>query len=109
MFVSEIENGWLLSLVGSSSVRVVETVKMAIALYKHNIPFILWDAEEILRMITGTDYIGIVPDTVFPRYCHGLFPKNDRIIDFMNLGFEKVDKITENASWYPVEEVQLDK
>jgi len=109
LFVSEIENGWIVSLAGSSSVRVVETAKMAIALYKNNIPFILRDAEEILRMITGIDYIGIVPDTVFPRYCHGLFPENDRIIDFMNLGFEKVDKITENASWYPVEEVDLGK
>jgi len=99
----------LISLAGSSSARVVETVKMAIALYKNNIPFILRDAEEILRMITGIDYIGIVPDTIFPRYCHGLFPKSDKIIDFMNLGFEKVDKITENASWYPVEEVDLGK
>lgn len=109
LFVSQTENGWLLSLTGSSSARVVETVKMAIALYKHAIPFILRDAEEILRMITGTDYIGIVPETVFPRYCHGLFPKSDRIIDFMNLGYEKVDKIIENASWYPVEEVELEK
>jgi len=109
LFVSEIENGWLLSLAGSSSARIVETVKMAIALYNHGIPFILRDAEEILRMITGTDYIGIVPETVFPRYCHGLFPKNDRIIDFMNLGFEKVDKIIENTSWYPVKEVELKK
>ncbi|MBM3701326.1 MAG: hypothetical protein FJW68_10540 [Actinobacteria bacterium] len=109
LYVSEIENGWIVSLAGSSSVRVVETVKIAIALYEHDIPFKLWDAEEILRMITGTDYIGIVPETVFPRYCHGLFPKNDRIIDFMNLGFEKADKIIENASWYPVEEVELGK
>jgi len=60
-------------------------------------------------MITGSDYIGIVPDTVFPRYCHGLFPENDRIIDFMNLGFEKINKIIKNASWYPVEEVELEK
>lgn len=82
---------------------------MAIALYKNKIPFVLRDAEEILRIITGTGYIGIVPETIFPRYCHGLFPKSDRIIDFMNLGFEKVDKIIENASWYPVEEVGLEK
>jgi len=109
LFVSQIEDGWLLSLEGSSSVRVVETVKMAIALYKNNIPFILRDAEEILRMITGTDYIGILPDTVFPRYCRGLFPKSDKIIDFMNLGFEKVDKIIENSCWYPVKEVGLGK
>jgi len=50
-----------------------------------------------------------LPDTIFPRYCHGLFPESDRIIDFMNLGFEKVDKIIENSCWYPVEEVELEK
>jgi len=109
LFVSKIENGWLLSLAGSSIARVAETARMAIALFKNKIPFMLRDAEEIMRMITGSDYIGIVPDTVFPRYCHGLFPENDRIIDFMNLGFEKINKIIKNASWYPVEEVELEK
>ena len=44
----------------------------------------LSDPEEIVRMITGTDYIGILPDNVVPRYCANLFPHEDRIIDFMN-------------------------
>ena len=105
--VSQIENGWILRLAGSSSGRVVETAKMAIAFYLSNILFVLEEAEEIFRMITGTDYIGILPEMIFPRYCHRYFPNSDRIIDFMNLGFEKVDKIIENSYWYPVEEVKL--
>lgn len=107
LYLSQIENVWMLSLAGSSRVRVVETVKMAIAFYLNNIPFVLEEAGEIFRMITGTDYIGILPETIFPAYCHGFFPKSDRIIDFMNLGFEKVDEIIENSYWYPVEEIQL--
>ena len=30
----------------------------------------------------------IDPDKFLPRYCHSLFPKEDKIIDFMNLGFD---------------------
>ena len=107
LYVSQIENGWILRLAGSSRGRVVETAKMAIAFYLSNILFVLEEAEEIFRMITGTDYIGILPEMIFPRYCHRYFPNSDRIIDFMNLGFEKVDKIIENSYWYPVEEVKL--
>jgi hypothetical protein len=51
-------------------------------------------SEEILRMVTGSDYIGIVPDYHFPRYCHSLFPPEDRIIDF-------------HAYWYPVEKIEI--
>ena len=94
---------WILHLAGSSFVRVEETVRMALALYERHIPFILADAEEIERMVTGVDFIGIVPDYVFPRYCHSLFPKEERIIDFMNLDREFEDQIVPVATWYPVE------
>jgi hypothetical protein len=82
---------------------VVETVKMAAAFYKNNVPFELRDAEAIYRMITGTDYIGIVPETVFPRYCHSLFPKEDKIVDFMQLRTKKKAGLIKKAYWYPEE------
>jgi len=31
----------------------------------------------------------------------------DRIIDFMNLGFERVEEIIEKSYWYPIKEVRL--
>jgi hypothetical protein len=82
---------------------------MAVALHENKIPFELTDAEEIVRMVTGNDFIGIVPDTVFPRYCHSLFPKEDRIISFMNLDSDKglVPKIAAKTYWYPLEEIKL--
>ena len=68
----------------------------------------IWiEAEKILRMITGQDYIGTVPNTVFPRYYQSLFPVDNKIIDFINLGFENFYKFIKNACWYPVEEVEL--
>lgn len=51
----------------------------------HTIPFKLWVAKEILAMVSGTDYIGIVPEKIIPVYCHSYFPKEGHILDFMNL------------------------
>ncbi|MCG2788900.1 MAG: hypothetical protein L6405_02985 [Actinomycetia bacterium] len=109
LYLYQVENDWGLRLAGSSSARVVETVKMALAFYINNIPFVLEKAEEILRMIKGIDFIGIVPETIIPRYCYGFFPDEDRINDFMNLGFERVEEIIEKSYWYPIEEVRLIK
>ncbi|MCK4855775.1 MAG: hypothetical protein KAT31_15960, partial [Bacteroidales bacterium] len=107
LMVAETGNAWTLRLDGSSVVRVEETVRMAVALYNRRVPFILHKGEAILNMVTGEDYIGVVPDHVFPRYCHSFFPAEDRIIDFMNLGYEDPEKIIKNAFWYPLKPVFL--
>lgn len=109
LYISEVQGKWKVRLAGSSIVRVEETVKMAVALYNNSVPFELSDAENILPMVTGNDYIGIVPESIFPRYCHGLFPKEDQIIDFMNLGYDKnkTSKIVKKAYWYPLERIVL--
>lgn len=107
LYVQLTENGWVLVLDGSSCVRVLETAKMAIALYNNRVPFMLNKPVEILRMISGTDYIGIVPKTILPRYCGSHFPSEDRIIDFMNLGFEKTEEIIKKATWFPIKEIEL--
>jgi hypothetical protein len=109
LFVSDLDQKWRLVLAGSSDARVVETVIMAIALYEHNIPFILQQPEEILQMVTGNDYIGIVPDFILPRYCHSFFPEEDKIIDFMNLGHEQTEDIIQNSYWYPLEKIECDR
>jgi hypothetical protein len=103
------DGGWKIFLAGSSAARVVETVKIAVALFDLGILFDLIQKEEILRMLTGEDFIGIVPQYIIPRYCHGLFPKEDRIIDFMNLYREQEEKIIPVASWYPLDRVEPEK
>ncbi len=101
--VSESDNKkWQLTLAGSSSVRVIETINMALALYEKKIPFCLAGAEEILRMVTGQDYIGLVPDNVSPRYCDELFPEEDRIIDFMDPWMESIEIFQPFIYWYPL-------
>ena len=109
LYISEQMNNWEVSLAGSSIIRVEETVRMAAALFENGIPFHLRDMEEILNMVTGNDFIGIVPDTVYPVYCHNLFPEEDNIIDFMNLGSDKEikSKTIEKTFWYPLEEISV--
>ena len=107
LYLSERGDEWVVSLAGSSVVRVAETVRMASALYRERVPFHLRDAHSILRMIKGEDFIGIVPDHVFPCYCHGLFPKSDLIIDFMNLPHEDRDRVIAEASWYPIVQIEV--
>jgi hypothetical protein len=107
LFICKEKEGWNLRLEGSSSLRVIETIKIAVALYQHQIPFVLGKAEEIYKMAIGIDYIGIVPEKVIPRYCHSYFPKEDNIIDFMNLGYEKSEEIIRKAFWYPIDKIQL--
>lgn len=109
LYVSEVQGKWNITLAGSSVGRVEETVRMAGALFENNIPFDLRDASEIVRMVTGTDFLGIVPDNIFPCYCHSLFPKEDKIIDFMNLDYDKAIslKTIERAFWYPLDDIIL--
>jgi hypothetical protein len=104
LFVSETNNQkWRLTLAGSSFSRVVETVNMALALYEQGVLFCLADAEEILRMVTGQDYIGLVPSGVRPRYCHDLFPEEDRITDFIDPWMdESLDRFQPLIHWYPL-------
>lgn len=96
--------GWQLYLAGFSRSRVVETARMAIALHARKIPFILVNGEAMLRMLQGVDWVGIVPDNVTPKYCHGDFPAADRIGDFINPWFdpELAALVEAKAIWYPV-------
>lgn len=107
LYVHRDEYEWMLILAGSSRVRAVETIHMALALHKHNIPFNLRDAEALYRMATGADYIGIVPEYITPRYCQSLFPKEDRIIDFMNLFEEDEAEVSKKTFWYPLDKIEL--
>src|SRR5690606_15214917 len=83
LYVIKKDGKWIFDLAGSSIVRVEETVRMAIAFWENQIIFELRDADEIVGMVTVEDCIGIVSDTIFPRYLHSLFHEKKRIMDFM--------------------------
>jgi len=109
LYVDVDERGWWLSLAGSSWGRSVETVKFYLALVKCNIPIYLLHGKEIAAMLTGQDWIGIVPEGVLPRYCDSYFPDEKKILQFMNLPEEKTEDFIAATEWYSVDEVRLAK
>jgi len=84
----------------------VDTVKFYLALVDHSLPVFLIDGREIAAMLTGKDYIGIVPEGIIARYCDSLFP-GEKMLTFMNLPWEETEKALRAAIWYPNREVQL--
>ncbi|MBD3345279.1 MAG: hypothetical protein GF401_09480 [Chitinivibrionales bacterium] len=108
LIVNSTRDPWYLSLSGFGRVRAAETVRMAVALWKAAIPFRLLKASELLAMCKGTDYVGIVPDYVTPRYCGDLFPDEDAIIDYMNPWDDQVFEsvVRKYAYWYPLEKLE---
>jgi hypothetical protein len=100
--------GWQLYLAGSSRVRVVETARMAIALSEKEIPFVLENARELLQMLKGMDYCGIVPKEMVSHYCQSYFPDEDKIIDFINPWHDDkmAEVISKYAAWYPLDRLE---
>ena len=51
-------------------------------------------------MVSGMDYIGIVPEGIMAAYCYSCFSKEDCVGDFMNLPLENQKRIIEAADWH---------
>ncbi|MCR5698908.1 MAG: hypothetical protein K6G52_04605 [Treponemataceae bacterium] len=88
--------------------RTFEVVSFYVALSDAGIPVFLNDAEEILARFDGSDYVGIVPHDTFPRYCESMFPDEyGKIIDFMHVYDEDIEKYGNDIIWLPQTEAEL--
>ncbi len=103
LHVTEYQNGWQLFLHGFSVARVVETAKMAIALFERGVPFVLTYKDEMQRMLEGEDFVGIVPDDIGLGYDHKEFPKEDKVYSFAHLWMiREIDEgLVSKINWYP--------
>ena len=85
--------------------RASEAVNFYTAIYEAGLPVVLNDAKEILARFEGTDYVGIVPHSVIPKYCESMFPaKYGRVIDFMHVYEEELELYGDQIEWLPIEE-----
>ena len=88
--------------------RPLETVSFYVALNNAGLPVYLRDAEEILARFDGSDYVGIVPHSVIPKYCESLFPeKYGHVIDFMHVFEEEFEQFGDKIEWLALEEAKL--
>ena len=86
--------------------RKKEVAMFYLALHRKGIPVGLENGKLIANAFMGTDRIGIVPNDVFPRYCHSMFPKED-VIDFINIYDYEMDLIKDYVTWYDIPEIHL--
>ena len=102
------KSGYYFSVRGKH--RPKESVTFYTALSAAGLPVILEDADEIMARFDGSDYIGIVPHHVLPKYCEELFPATyGHVIDFMHVYKEDLETIGEAIEWLPMEEAKLVK
>jgi len=101
-------SGFYLCVSGRSWGRSVEAVKFYVAIHDAGYPVYLMDGEDMLRRFRGDVNVGIVPHDVFPRYCEGMFPKRfGRIMDFIHVDEEDVEKLGDAIEWLPEHQVEL--
>ena len=86
--------------------RPKESVTFYMTLTDAGLPVVISDAEEILARFDGSDYIGIVPHDVIPKYCEGMFPdKYGRVIDFTHVYSD--DAWLDQIEWLLEDEARL--
>jgi hypothetical protein len=88
--------------------RPMESVNFYLALHDAGLPVLISDAKEILARFDASDYIGIVPHAVIPKYCENMFPKEyGRVIDFMHVYEEDLEKYKDDIIWLPEDPAEL--
>ena len=88
--------------------RTFESVTFYTALSAAGLPVVLDDADEILARFDGSDFVGIVPHHVIPKYCEGMFPeKYGKVIDFMHVYDEEMVKYKDDIEWLPEDEAEI--
>ena len=102
------EHGYYLVVAGLAETRTIEAVRFFLALHRAGVPVCIQNAEELKARLTGAEPIGIVPEGVFPAYCHARFP-GEGIVDFMNLPRERQDELTKYCRWQPIPVPRLQK
>lgn len=106
LFVWHDESGFYLVVAGSAWTRTVEAVKFYLALKKAGWPVYIREGNILADRLLEKERIGIVPEGVFPAYCHSYFP-NENVIDYKNLPYENRAEIASKCTWHPLTEVKL--
>lgn len=104
--VQEDKEGYFLSVAGAAWGRSIEAVKFYLALRRAGLPVYIYEASALVDRLTGAEKVGIVPEGVFPRYCHSYFP-NEHVIDFINLPFEERELVSACCVWQDLNPIKL--
>jgi len=105
--VTEKADGWSVFLRGSSTSRMAETIRIALALVKEGLPVEIHDAEELRTRLLGMDNMGIIPKFTINHRASQNFEKEDRVYDCVHLhDFSRKNRILPFISWKSIEPVR---
>jgi hypothetical protein len=101
--VIERHQGWSVFLLGSSTGRMVETVKIALALVQAGLPVEIHDAEELMLRLLGMDNVGIIPDYLINHRAAQNFDKENKVFDCTHLcDLPRNNRIRPFITWNPM-------
>ncbi|MCK5404557.1 MAG: hypothetical protein KAI75_04975, partial [Desulfobulbaceae bacterium] len=98
------KEGFKVELRGESIGRMVETIKMFLALKKSNLPITIANPENIRKRLLAQDNIGIVPSYTFLHRANQHFREDQDVFDVLHyddLGRYK-RRITPFITWDPL-------
>jgi len=102
--VTQKAKGWSVFLQGSSTSRMAETVNIALALVKADLPVEIDDAEDLRSRLLGMDNIGIIPKFIMNHRASQNFQKEDRVFDCAHLhDFFRRNRVLPFISWKPID------
>lgn len=97
------ENGYYFKVTCHGLLCKTDVARIYNALYKKDIPICIYNKEEIINSLKETDYIGIVPDYIFPFSCSSWFEKNNP----KEYYHAPDEKIYDKLDWEPLDKVEL--
>ena len=98
--VIERHERWSVYLRGSSTRRMAETIRIALALTKANLPVEIHDAEKLMLRLLGMDNIGIIPDYVSGHRAAQNFDDADEVFDCAHLrDLPRYNRILPFVTW----------
>jgi hypothetical protein len=101
--VIERHQGWSVFVHGSSTGRMVETVRIAMALVQGGLPVEIHGAEELMLRLLGMDNVGIIPEYLINHRAAQNFEKEDNVFDCAHLyNLPHNNRIRPFITWNPL-------
>ena len=88
---------------GSSTSRIAETIRIAMALTEANLPVEIHHAEELTLRFLGKDNAGIIPEYISNHRAAQEFDAADKVFDCLHLrDLPRNNRVLPFATWKPL-------
>jgi len=101
--IIERHNGWSVFLGGSSTTRMAETIRIALALAKADLPVEIHDAQKLTLRLLGMDNVVIIPEYLPNHRAAQCFDNVDEVFDCAHLqDLSRSNRIMPFIAWRPL-------